>query len=311
MKRILFFLSILTAFSVSAQNKADSASKQAAATQVNIPGTRLFITPPTGFKLAKSFLGLEKDDRNYIEVFAPYGDNFSKATANFTRLTFEGKGMDVFTFKQFNMNGFTAKYAAMKGNTGLRKYDLVFGDTAFTVMVLGYCQLNDEETGKLIEKSILSVTYDRKMKLDPYAKEDFSINDSTSIYKFAKTTGTVYTYSLGGLPKTKYDEGNVFTVLTVTLDNPNGFDLNETMKAIYKDLGMTGIKNKKESTYKVDGLDATEVQTAAKEGNNKIMVYEFYVAREKKGVLMLGIARADFDKTMDEFMKLAHSIKFK
>ena len=312
MKRVIVFSLFIASLSVTAQHKDSLITRvgQDGISRLNIPGTKLFIAPPAGYKLAKSFLGIEKDDRNYIEVYAPYGGNFSNATLNFTRLNFEGKGMDVFTFKQLTIAGYTAKYAAMKGNTGLRKYDLAFGDTSFTVMVIGYCQLNDEAAGKEIEKAILSLSYDKDMKVNPYLNQTFSLNDSTSIFKFAKTTGSVYTYSVGGTPRVQYD-GSVITVLPVNIDNPDGFNLQETMKVIYKDLGMTSVKNKKESSFKIDGLDATEVETAAKEGDKKVMLYEFYIAREKKGVLILGIARDDFDKNMDEFMKLSHTLKFK
>ncbi|HTB06452.1 MAG TPA: hypothetical protein VK806_05815 [Bacteroidia bacterium] len=312
MKRILILSFLAASLSVSAQHKDSLITRMGAdgINRVNIPGTKLFIAPPPGFKLAKNFLGLEKDDRNYIEVFAPYGDNFTKNTLNFTRLTFEGKGMDVFSYKQFNMNGFTAKYAAMKGNTGLRKYDLAFGDSSLTVMVVGYCQLNDDDMGKLVDKSVMSVIYDRTMKVDPYTNDIFSVTDSNSIFKFAKTTGSVYTYSIGGKPKVEYD-GDVITILTVNIDNPDGFNMEQTMKVVYKDLGLTNIKSKKESTIKVNGQDATEIEVAAKENNNKVMLYEFYQAHDKKGVLMFGIARDDFDKNLDEFMKLSHTLKFK
>ena len=130
---------------------------------------------PQGFKYAKDFTGVEKDDKTFIRIYDPYESDYNTSSAAFSRPMFENKGLDVFTFKTLNVGRYPAKYAGMKSSTGYKNYELVFGDTNFSTMLYGHCSVNDETAGKSIEDAILSIKYDNKIKADPYVHGYFTL----------------------------------------------------------------------------------------------------------------------------------------
>jgi hypothetical protein len=58
-------------------------------------------------------------------------------------------------------------------------------------------------------------------------------------------------------------------------------------------------------------VSAIEAEIDARIDNKKAVLYRLTIINGKKAVLVLGIATSDFDKNMDAFRTLAHTVKFK
>jgi len=276
-----------------------------------IPGTHVSLVLPQGFKYAKDFIGIEKDDKTYVQIFDPYESDYSTSSSNFTRPIFENKGMDVFTFKTMNVGSYTAKYTGMKSSTGYKKYELLFGDTTFSALLLGHCSVNDEVVSKAIEDAILSVRYDKKAKIDPYVHSFFSINDSTSLFKFSMHDGKVFDYYMNGKIKAA-DNDPVFTVTPFTTEQAfSDKEVKKAMEDIYKKEGMTSIKVKNESDAKINGYDAYESEVYGKLNGKQVLIYQLTISKDGNALLIKGVTRDDFEKNLAEFKKLVHTISFK
>src|ERR1700757_5235278 len=195
MKKYCSALFVLITTALYAQHSTDSLSDKKPV-KVIIQGTHVSMIIPQGFKPAKDFIGIEKDDKTYIEVLDPYENDYSAASAGFSRPGFENQGMDVFAFKMVNVGGYPAKYAGMRTSSGYKKYELIFGDSSFSTMVLAHCSVNDDAVAKTIENSIMSVSYDKKVKVNPYIHSYFNMNDSASIFKFSKVSDKIFKYSM-------------------------------------------------------------------------------------------------------------------
>jgi hypothetical protein len=311
MKYLLPSILVLTSITVNAQNNSDSISAKPADQHVTVPGTHVSMIIPQGFKLAKDFVGLEKDDKTFIEVFDPYESDYTKSVTYFTRPIFEGKGMDVFTFKAAKVGTYPAKYAGMKNSAGYGKYELLFGDTTFSAMVLGHCSVNDVETSKALEGAIMSASYDKNKKIDPYIHTYFTVNDSTTMFKFSRRNDDAFRYTVNGNLKIAAEEASM-TITPFTMENAlSDKEIKKTMEGIYKKQGMSGIKVKNESDNKVNGYDAYESEVYGKINGKETLIYQLTVSKDGKALLITGISSADLDKNLAEFKKLAYTVNFK
>jgi hypothetical protein len=311
MKKYWSALFIIITTALYAQHGTDSLSAEKKPVKVTIQGTHVSMTIPQGFKPAKDFIGIEKDDKTYIEVFDPYENDYSTSSAGFSRPGFENQGMDVFAFKTLNVGLYLAKYAGMRNSSGYKKYELIFGDSSFSAMVLGHCSVNDDAVAKAIENTIMSVSYDKKVKVNPYIHSYFNMNDSASIFKFSKVSDKIFKYSMAGKLKLEAGEANV-TITPFTLDAPmTDKEVKKTMEGIYKKDGMTGLKVKNESDTKINGYDAYESEVYGKLNGKQTLIYQLTVSSNGNALLIMGVTNTDMENNLAEFKKLAYTVSFK
>lgn len=164
MKKILipFALFSLTAYGQKFNDKIKSTIENSRTSEhINIPGTRVFIIPPPGFAVAKTFVGLEKSKDTFLSIQEIVGGNFDKDAANFNRERFEPLG----NYQEVQLNGFPAKFVLTHGTT--KHYVLVFGDDTFLVKIMAQCALIDEEAGEQMIAALNSICYDKNTKRKP------------------------------------------------------------------------------------------------------------------------------------------------
>lgn len=116
---------------------------------MQIPGTRVLMKAPAGFEVISGFTGLRKGETSMIQVFDLNGGNFYTNAASFSKEEFEKKDMEVLSFTDVRVGGYPAKLAHMKGGDGEAKvYSMVFGDSTFSVMMMGMYAGDDLLTEK-------------------------------------------------------------------------------------------------------------------------------------------------------------------
>ena len=169
------------------------------ATQINIPGTRVFIVPPEGFRLSTTLPAIEKGNSGLVQTMDLVGGSFYTNAATFSKEKFEQRGIKVFEYKELKLNGFPAKFAFIQGDPQTKVYNLVFGDSTFSTMVMGVFATNDTKTGEQVRQAILSIYYDKAKQVDPFATALFKLDDRRSTFKFAKFAASMYMYYIGGI----------------------------------------------------------------------------------------------------------------
>jgi hypothetical protein len=283
-----------------------------AQSSINIPGTHLSIIEPPGYRLTDKFKGLEKSNDIFIKVYDPYNTNYIKYARTFTRESLENGGSEVQDYKKLNISGYQAKYAELQNNVGGKSYFLVFGDSSFSVMVVGSCAANHDIDDRQMKAALLSITYVRNMKTDPLAGAFFNIDDNGSPYRFANCKNDYYIYTSSGKPGDEYSGESIVSVLPFTSEYTVGDEtIARAIASSYQQYGITDAKTKKETQVQIGELNAMEVEVNAKIDNKKAVIYRLTLVDGKKAILILGIATSDFDHNMDEFRKLSHTVKFK
>lgn len=312
--KFLFLIASFITITAQAQN-TDSlrqVNTQRNAKQINIPGTRLFITPPPGFTLSKKFTGLEKDKVTGMMVMEILGGNYDSNQASFSRHEFESKGISVLAEENLLFNGFRARYIMMQGDPFTKVQGLFFGDASFTTLIMAPVSTKDTAAIPQVKEAIFSLWYDKSMKTNPLATAPFTMNDKVSVFKFAKVNSGMYIYSLNGAVKQSYLNEPILTASPSTTDTkltPN--TVGTLMISSLERNGVTEPAVLKKSNELVNGFEAYEVEVSGKINGEACRVYQLVVIRGNKSVFIVGITRAGAEKYIAEFRKLARTLKFK
>lgn len=309
-KHTILFLLFLIGFN---QSKAFSKIEcnQTPDTYINIPGTRLLIIPPKGFVISKIITGLEKENA-IIQVMDLIGGNYDENAATFTKSEFEKKGIKVIEFKEIKIDGFKAKFAHIEGGDGTQALNLVFGDTSFSTMILAPLDTSNIDLASEIKNAILKVKYDKTITIDPLASSFFKIDANDSKFKFAKSSANLFIYSENGIVKDAYKDEPMVMITTL----PKDVTISEEMiiKSMIDGLIQNGFSIKEEKKPiigKINGCESIEVDYIAENKGVTKLVYLTVISKSDKSIAFYGITETDFEKNLEEFKKLSHSLQFK
>ena len=311
MNRLFLILIIgTTLFSCSRRTKTEIKDIDNVKTDkhINIPGTRLFIVPPADFKIATSFIGLQKDDNTIVQIYDYSDANYYTYATDFNKEEFEKSGAKVFEYKEFKVNNYPAKYIFMQNNANQNAISLLFGDSTFlTIIEADYPSL---DSGDEIQQLINTIYYDKNIKIND---SFFVLDDRKSIFKFSKTAdGNLMYYVGGGDKRLNNNEPFIF----VSRPIKQKFSLEDVSKNgisfLEEYYGLTDVRLDNVSTENVNGLPAYEVNVYGKmqEGGN-ILIYQLTIYAKDKYFSIRGIAKSDFDNNLREFKNLARTIKLK
>jgi hypothetical protein len=273
------------------------------ATQLNIPGTRVYIVPPDGFTISTTLPAIEKGNSALVQAMDLVGGSFYTNAATFSKEKFERNGITVFEYKELKVNGFPAKMAFIQGNPQTKVYNLVFGDSTFSTMIIGAFGTDDVKTGEQVKQAMLSIYYDKNAKVDPFAKAPFRLDDSKSIFKFANYAASVFMYSIGGIKKDSYENEPYFMVVATTAVGATLKSIADNMTSIV--VGPT-IKNVSED--KTNGFPSLKREVYGKLNGKPAVLFQHLVLIGESVIVMQGVADDDFEKYIGEFNKLSISV---
>lgn len=316
MVRLLVVVLAATALVGCGQPKVATAEQPAATSsaKVNIPGTRLFMAPPAGFRKATDFIGLERDAQTAVIVMDLMVGNYYKNAATFSREEVEGRGVEVFDFQDTTISGYPAKYLFVQSAPATKAYWMVFGDSTFATTLMASFPSEDAQAGQQLKQAMLAATYDKKLQVDPFATAPFVLDERQSKFKFALFSGNMYVYSIGGAKHEQTDPANsaVITVTPLPADPANTPD--EMAITLAEGLERNGLTNKKilnSSTERVNGYDAYEDEITGMMRGKKAHFYELFVTNGRKSVMIQGVMPAGSDGHAQEIRNFAHAIKLK
>jgi hypothetical protein len=279
---------------------------------VNIPGTRLYIFPPADFSVAKTFVGLQKGETSSVNIFDLVGGNFNTNAAKFSRDGFEREGIKVFDYQEISVSGFSAKFVSMQGDMASRTYGLVFGDTTFSTMIMAVYPASDEATGADIVESLNTIWYDKEKKIDPFETANFTLDENASKFKFFQFNAGFHVYKIDGVEHKEDKDEPMLMVMQFPRDQASNLEsIAETMIGKMGQYGLSNPRIEISPIQKLNGYDAYEAVVYGEIEGNKSLIYYCIVARDDIAIVLQGIAKKDMDTNLQEFKKLANTIKLK
>ena len=318
MKREYQFIAIALLFLTTScrqpKTKIDDIDNVKTDKHINIPGTRLFIVPPADFKIATSFVGLQKDNNDFLRIQDYAGNNYYTYAESFNKEDFETGDAKILEYKEFKVNDFPAKYVHLQNNSGSSSIGLFFGDSSFFIMIAAVYLSSDHATGEEIQNSIKTIFYDKNFKVDnSLASAPFTLDESKSVFKFSNVERGMFMYYVGGenIEKNK-DEPYMMVSIFSNFGQPMPpKKISEELITGMEENGFTVEELDNISTANVNGLPAYEVEIYGKNQRKNILIYQLIVMGTDNVIAIQGIAKSDFDSNLKEFKNLARTIKLK
>lgn len=274
-----------------------------------VSGTRVSIKPPAGFVRAKTFTGYQKGEDAMISINELNGGSFYSNAANFTKGQFESKGIKVVEFKEMKINGYPAKLAKMQGDPSAMSISMVFGDSTFSVTIMGLYPTGDEKLGEEIMKSILSVNYSKDLKIDPFEAAFFTLDDSNTRLKFSQAAANLFIYTWGGAKENP--EGKpLMLVIPLPNDNSSPKETSQSMLESLKNKGLTNVEYIQSKEVIINGYKAYDLLFKGIMGGNKSTILVQTIVSGDKQLIIQGLQNGDtFDPEI--IRELSKTVKFK
>ena len=316
MKHLITLLLAATMLSGCEQQQANNSTATAPVRpkgQVNIPGTRLYILPPPNFKVSSSFPGLERDKASAIQVMDIADGSFYTNAASFNRAGFENRGAEVLDYKDTTVNRFPAKYAYIKGEAGTKSYMVTFGDSSFCVLVSALVPIDEKDEGAdQIKKSLFAMTYDKGLRVDPFATAPFVLDDRNAKFKFLKFAANMYLYT----PRTPNgnEQENAPAITVMVLPNDPSTSLSAMADLMVKTLGKYGLTNpdvRNKKAVQVNGKEGIECEIYGLMQDRKALFYQLVVRGPNNSVLVQGIVPEQLPIGLKDVKEFAHTIRLK
>lgn len=305
----LLFIALSLSLSACGQS---TESKKQNSEKTLVLGTRIYIEQPENFNPSKDFIGFE-NGQSLIQFIDLFGGNYSSNAKNFTKENFEKKGVKVLDFKELKIDDYPAKLAFIQGNPNQKSLQLVFGDNEFSVMVMAFIPDFEKDKIEEIEKSLMTIGYDKKRDVDPFEIAFFELDDSKSLYKYSKTASNIFLYSKDGVKKDNYNGESFYMVNQIPTETPNMnpkllFDNNLNS---LKNNGLVISERKVTDRKKLNGFDCYEELIIGTLNNEETQIIMTSVVNGTRAVLINGLIKDNFETTLSEFDKLTNELKMK
>ena len=208
----------------------------------NIKGSRLNMQIPNNFKQNKGEIGIVKDENTSINIYDLILGNYYSNSRNFTEANFISRGIKVFEFKEFEYKGYPAKYTHIQISPYQNSINLLFGDTTFSVSIIGHYNPHDKISEKEIKSIILNCEYDKSKVIEPFENAFFNINDKNTELKLSHYTNNMYIYA----PKGKLND-NIKSGITITpiINIDTTLTVKQNTFLFYSKLKEQGLQNMK------------------------------------------------------------------
>lgn len=303
---LLPVLAVLTIISCNSKKQAglsaDIKSEKTAQHQ-QIPGTRAFVVPPAGFNPSAELPALENGGSGVIQAMDLEGGNYYTNGASFSREKFEASGVQVLDFKELRVNQYPGKMCLIQADSMTRIYNLVFGDSTFSTMVMGLFPAGNPKLGAEVSKAMGTVYYDKEFRIDALANAPFTLDESKSVFRFSKFTANMYLYSLGGAGREAAENEPYFFVMALPAE---GADLKSIADEMLEKLQPVEIKNSDESS--VNGFSSLRREVYSTQEGQEALLYQHIVRIGNMLILMQGGAPNDFRTYLAEFAKLSNTV---
>lgn len=277
--------------------------------RVNVPGTKVWMMPPEGSRTVINPAGFRVNENTVILIITSKG-NFYTQNKSFKDTYSQLPGVKIFDYKEFKVSGYPAKLILMQSNPKKKAYQLVFGDSTFSVTVIGSYDANNEKLGEKIKKSILSIQYKKDEKINHYQNMPFSLDDSQTRLKFLVQDDKFLIYSLQG----KMPDKSQPKLLVALLPDKQQKTPQKLIADMLKDQESKGndIKIIKKTTRVINGYQSYKVITTGKKGVGKEeYVFMQVITNGNYRVLFIGGMQVEGKFDPKIFTELTNTIRFK
>lgn len=292
------------------EKEVPAITKTKTAAHKNIEGTHLYMVPPGGFNPSPgSMKGFVKDEQTtFISVTEFPGRSFYKEAANNSADKIREKGYNVYLEQDKKVGPYTGRLMRIGDGSTSTVWQLVFGDSSFSAMVMGVYPSGDELSGKQIADALETVIYDKELVVDKMAGLNYSILPNESGYEYLKTEGGLAFYSEGGSNNLKNDNASFLLVAQVPREKGSAKAFAESILEATMRQNFENPDVLHEGPATINGNDAYEMEVEASLKGKLVRLYIAAIVKEKTTIQIQAIAKSSVTENINRFRKFARAI---
>ncbi|KQX15433.1 hypothetical protein [Flavobacterium sp. Root420] len=316
---LLMFLSYSCETSGQLINIPDQINISGIENKVNIKGTKIIINESKDYIYYKELKRFQKDSKNYFQVIEILNQDYYEVIPNIISKIneLEKQGGRIGTKKEFKLGSYDAYCGFAPQGQDSEQIILTFGDTSFSVLVIGIFQ-NDEKERKEITDLVLSTYYDKEIKTNIDDNLFYNVDLKKSEFQLLNVMSNVGVYTIG---KEKMTGNGIYTnnfSIGFLPNNLHGFDLKtysdkliyKYENNIYKEKNIK-IKMISEKKYKEEENEIIKVEMFGIFEEKELKIYQ-YIKQTPKGIIQF--VGTDISKKyvhFNEYKNIAENIKIK
>ncbi|MBK7886538.1 MAG: hypothetical protein IPJ86_04320 [Bacteroidetes bacterium] len=282
----------------------------------NIPGTKCTMEIKEGFVAAKRFNGFENLKGGAAVIVSVLQSPIEKNKSAFSQEEMKRLGMTFVSNSEPDLGGLkTSLFEMTQMNKGVkfRKYILIFGDTAKTVMINCGAPDSNSRLCEEVKAMALSVKYEPLVEEDLEAGVDFIVDAKSQGFMPAKYSLGGLVYTRDGKTQTESDDNASFLV-GPSIKKVKSLDRKEfAVKRLNSLPGLDSLMSYQIDSILIDGLKGYEITGKAfNKKKEEQVVYEVMLfVDDANYYVMAGQATARFDDNLIRFRNMAKSFKRK
>jgi len=295
-----------------------SQSVESPGQETRIPGTRVSLVPPTGFKPAPEFSGFKQESNGSSIIVTEFPGPFSEVSSGFLNPSELAKrGMTLLNKQEINVNSQSGLLLHVKQNafgTEYRKWLLIFGDAKESVLVVATFPLELE--GDLSEKmkaSVQTAKWDRGRVIVPTEGLSFTFTEKGEI-KLAKRIANSLIYTKSGVFPSPAVDDPLF-VIGQALSKVDVADKEQFAKSrLSQTATVSDIQIEQLSQVTVDNLNGYEIVAKGndRESGNSMLIYQLVLFEDESYYIMQGLVSSKQGPTyLPVFKEMATSFRKK
>lgn len=275
-----------------------------------IPGTRLFMVVPPGYKLSKS-QSLVKDNGTEILILDSPGRAFGEGADTVSKSHLQNSKEITFYEKNFILGAYKANIAYGKiKKENKEKIILKFGDTEFTGAALCTLPDNNKEAREEILAALQTIFLDKSINIDYAALNNYSLDTSKSVFKFNKNSSLIFYYTLYG----KGDVDNNYVAIARIAALPNMDYMRDASKELVRRMKSESgviIDHIEEKVVNIKGQPAYETIMRGMVNGTSDSIYLLLMGNEKSSIYFVGMIDESKAVLFNECKALAQTIQLK
>ena len=274
-----------------------------------IPRTRVSIRIPNGYSIMTTGIGLIKDEKQAITIMDIIGGNYFSNQKDFNRKYFEAQGLTVYSTQKVNIDGYPGTLMVTNTNDkNLNGIMVAFGDSSFVTMISSIHEANNIELEGLLKETILSITYNNEISIDPFEDVCFSSDTSSTDFKFTLFSSNIYVF-------TPFGEDNPEEEAMIIL-TPTPFDKNITLEQVsqtstngLKRNGFYGFIIDSTKTYQIDDTNALLKIGDCYTGVNNMYYHQLILQKDDIVLMIYGMCENKDEEMKKEISKFCDLIR--
>ena len=316
MKKLLLAISILAInchFYSCSRQEVKSYNNKLNEKYIDIPGTRVSIIPPDGFKIKNFAPQLIEESGNGLIAIIETPESYFKIINMYTPEAYKKvPNEELISTKNINIDGYKGTELLIKASDQM-KYILMFGNEKLCVVIGGsYFKEYESSLASKIRKSALSVVYSLEKQINPEENLPYEILTFGTKLKLAGVTASYSFYTVDGYSPSRISDKTEFYVGGLQGKSMSEDQIQQYIQDIMKYEGRFGLEVKNSTKVIIDGMNGYETIGYVKVGNDTIkLIYDVILYDDDEIYSINGRSNMDFVENINLFRKISKTFKRK